>query len=61
MKKKENLPAHFRDLSPDEILNCNGGGFAYDVGRLIRFAIISGPNGQWTPAAILDACAVQCQ
>lgn len=61
MRKKNFQPSKFRDLTSEEILNCTGGGFAYDVGRFIRFAIISGPSGQWTPAAILDACAVQCQ
>jgi hypothetical protein len=31
--------ANFSVLTVDEAMNCNGGGFAYDVGCLIGFAI----------------------
>jgi hypothetical protein len=55
MKKNDLQPEHFRDLTEGENYSCTGGGFAYDVGRLIRFVIIAGPSGQWAPAAVLDA------
>jgi hypothetical protein len=61
MKERKFQPACFMELTEEENFNCRGGSFAYDVGRLIRFAIISGPSGQWAPAAILDAFTVQCQ
>ena len=60
MKNKNFLPQDFRELTGEENFACTGGGFAYDVGRFIRFSIISGPSGLFTPCAILDACAVQC-
>ncbi len=30
---------NFSVLTMDESMNCNGGGFAYDVGCVIRFCI----------------------
>jgi hypothetical protein len=44
----------FRELSPEEQLAFNGGGFAYDAGRVLRFIIIAGPRGQFTPMAVTD-------
>ena len=61
MKKTDSIPDNFRELSPREKYTYTGGGFAYDVGRFIRFVIIAGPNGQFTPAAIIDAAANQLQ
>jgi hypothetical protein len=56
--KNHNLQTDaFRELTEEEKYSLNGGGFAYDVGRLIRFIIKAGPYGQFTPAAIIDAAA----
>ena len=59
MKNTDFITENFREMSGDEKFACTGGGFAYDVGRFIRFAIISGPSGLFVPCALLDACAVQ--
>ena len=32
----------FRTLKGEQLSTINGGGFAYDVGRVIRFLVISG-------------------
>lgn len=61
MKNIDYQPQYFRELSGDEKFACTGGGFAYDVGRFIRFSIISGPSGLFAPYAIFDACLVQCK
>ena len=45
----------FRDLTTDETYACNGGGFAFDVGRFIRFSIISFGGGVNTVNAMGDA------
>jgi hypothetical protein len=55
MKMKDLQTKHFRDLTAPEMCSCNGGSFAYDVGRLIRFVILAGPQGQFTPMAFTDA------
>jgi hypothetical protein len=34
--------AHFETLEADELREINGGAFAYDVGRVIRYFVISG-------------------
>lgn len=61
MKQTLSQTQIFRELTSAEKYALSGGGFAYDAGRFIRFVCIAGPNGQWTPMAILDACAVACQ
>jgi hypothetical protein len=38
----ENKTAHFRSLDAHQLAEINGGGFAYDVGRLLRFISIVG-------------------
>ncbi len=58
MKNTDFVTENFRELSCDEKFNCTGGGFAYDVGRFIRFSIIAGGG---VHMAILDACLVQCK
>ena len=58
MKNIDYQPQDFRELSGDEKFACTGGGFAYDVGRYIRFSIICG-GGNGIHMAILDACLVQ--
>ena len=58
MKKTNFLPQDFRELRDEEYLACTGGGFAYDVGRFLRFVSIAGPFGTFAPAAILDALVV---
>jgi len=55
MKKSDFTEQHFQDLSTEEKFNYSGGGFAYDVGRLLRFLAIAGPWGQFTPMAVTDA------
>ncbi len=57
MKNFDLQTDNFRELTSREKHNCSGGGFAYDIGRLIRFIIISGPSGQFTPMAVVDAAA----
>ena len=38
MKNRENL----KEMTRDQLLDMNGGGFAYDVGRILRFIGLSG-------------------
>ena len=38
MKNREN----FKEMTPEQLLDTNGGGFAYDVGRILRFIGLSG-------------------
>ena len=61
MKKIDNQSTDFRLLSMEEHQEYAGGGFAFDVGRLLRFIALSGPNGQFTPMAIMDFCANRVQ
>lgn len=44
----------FVPLSSEEILECNGGGFAYDVGCVLGFIVrsASGPVGELKALAI---------
>ncbi len=42
MKKTDFLPREYRELTCEESFGCNGGGFAYDAGRLIRYLSIAG-------------------
>lgn len=55
MKKTECSSLSFRDLSIDECTTINGGtGFAYDVGRSIRFLIISAQGANGPAMAVAD-------
>jgi hypothetical protein len=47
---------NFCELSAEERIASFGGGFAYDVGRALRFIFITGPNGAGAGDAIGDAC-----
>ena len=49
----------FRELTCDESFICKGGGFAYDVGRFLRFVIICGPGTAGIGNAIADAVVTQ--
>ncbi len=44
----------FRSIDPDSMMDINGGGFAYDVGRVIRFVILSATPILGMQAAISD-------
>ncbi len=57
MKIYESQLNDFRDLTTDETYACNGGGFAFDVGRFIRFNIIAFGGGVNLAMAIGDAAA----
>jgi hypothetical protein len=55
MKKNKCSSLSFRDLSLDECASLNGGtGFAYDVGRSIRFLIISAQGAHGPAMAVAD-------
>ncbi len=56
MKKTDFKHGIFREMTEDENFASRGGGFAYDVGRFLRFVCIAGPRGEFTPMAIIDAC-----
>ena len=43
----------FSPLGTQEILETNGGGFAHDLGRVLRFFVLSG-GGVNTPYAVAD-------
>jgi hypothetical protein len=38
----KNLTEHFSALDTDQLTRTSGGGFAYDVGRVLRFFVKSG-------------------
>ena len=59
MKNKNLNESGFRTLDIEESRMYNGGGFAYDAGRFLRFVAIAGPSGAFTPMAIMDAIANQ--
>ena len=52
---------NLNELSADELTNTLGGGFAFDVGRAIRFLTITasygGACGVGTGMAIIDFCS----
>jgi hypothetical protein len=48
MKNREN----FKEMTPEQLLDTNGGGFAYDVGRVLRFIGLSGGG---SPIGIANA------
>ncbi len=35
---------HFTQINSEQLLEINGGGFAYDVGRVIRFIFLALPG-----------------
>ena len=45
---------NFNNMNAEQLMKMNGGGFAYDIGRIIRFIGIAGPNGMYTEVAIID-------
>lgn len=45
---------NFTSLGSQELLETNGGGFAFDAGRVIRFISLMGYKGIFTPYAIAD-------
>jgi hypothetical protein len=45
---------HFTPMGTEQLLEINGGGFAYDVGRVIRFIGLSGPNWSMVSYAVFD-------
>jgi hypothetical protein len=47
---------NFRQISDKEAFDCTGGGFAYDVGRLLRFVGIAQGGDMGLASAIADAC-----
>ena len=54
MKETDFLPQEYRELTCEESFGCNGGGFAYDVGRLLRFMVLCSPNGSGVLCAVND-------
>ena len=55
MEKVKSSSLSFKDLSIDESATITGGaGFAYDVGRSIRFLIISAQGSHGAAMAVAD-------
>ena len=50
MKNRENL----NEMTIEQLMEMNGGGFAYDVGRILRFIGISGGTTIGITYAITD-------
>ncbi|RPI46456.1 MAG: hypothetical protein EHM46_00550 [Bacteroidetes bacterium] len=44
----------FAPIEMSEAMAINGGGFAYDLGRVLRFIYLCGGNGLGTQWAIMD-------
>ena len=44
----------FSAISAEQLREINGGGFAYDLGRIIRFFGMSGGSGAFATNAIID-------
>lgn len=49
-----NNPEMFNQIDPDQMKKINGGGFAHDVGRVLRFFIMSCDPVLGTYAGVLD-------
>jgi hypothetical protein len=49
MKKTENLKLRFMELNREELSVINGGSFAYDLGRFIRYMGVYFANGTGIP------------
>lgn len=45
---------NFTDIGPRELMETSGGGFAYDIGRVIRFIGLYGGNPMALPWAVTD-------
>jgi hypothetical protein len=57
MESTNYLPNGVKELTKEDLFIVNGGGFAYDLGFLIRECVIyvaNGGNGPGTVAAIVD-------
>ena len=50
----ENQLSQFTPMNEAMLLEINGGGFAYDVGRALRFLLLMGPSGTNTAIATCD-------
>lgn len=44
----------FSTINAEHLREINGGGFAYDIGRIIRFIGLSGGSGMYTYNAVID-------
>ena len=44
----------FSAINAEQLREVNGGGFAYDIGRIIRFIGLSGGSGMYATHAIMD-------
>lgn len=44
----------FSTLDADQLMEINGGGFAYDLGRILRFIGLSGGSGSMIYQALVD-------
>lgn len=42
-----------KELTADELLGVEGGSFAYDVGRVVRFIVLAG-GGEFAGQAVAD-------
>jgi len=49
MKKTENLKLRFMEINHEELSVINGGSFAYDLGRFIRYMGVYFANGTGIP------------
>jgi len=45
---------HFTPMDATQLMDTNGGGFAYDVGRVLRFFSAMGPNAILVANAITE-------
>jgi hypothetical protein len=45
---------NFKAMDSQELVEINGGGFAYDVGRVLRFISLMGPNALISANAISE-------
>jgi len=45
---------NFTPIGTRKLMETNGGGFAYDVGRVLRFISLMGPNAGITALAISE-------
>ena len=44
----------FSPIDQDRLMDINGGGFAYDVGRVIRFLVLSSDSILGVSAGVMD-------
>jgi hypothetical protein len=50
----KNKIENFTPMGTTQLMETNGGGFAYDVGRVLRFISLMGPNAAITAMAISE-------